>query len=144
MQSFSDLTRLVARASFSLRACYEHYQQKISTSNPSCLQTRSACFLAPLASDFQGNSFFQDNVSIRILDWILERTKLINRSSFYQVYQPCVLIAKKRYVGYMYESLNQKEPEFDAKGIETVRRDNCPALGKVCVCGVLGFSSVHK
>ncbi|KAJ3606662.1 hypothetical protein NHX12_026181 [Muraenolepis orangiensis] len=38
---------------------------------------------------------------------------------------------KKRYVGYMYESLEQKEPVFDAKGIETVRRDTCPAVAKV-------------
>lgn len=50
---------------------------------------------------------------------------------FSQVYLPCVLQTKKRYVGYMYESLDQKEPVFDAKGIETVRRDSCPAVSKV-------------
>ena len=44
---------------------------------------------------------------------------------------PCVLQAKKRYVGYMYETPEQKEPAFDAKGIETVRRDGCPAVAKV-------------
>ena len=48
-----------------------------------------------------------------------------------QVYLPCVLQTKKRYVGYMYESPDQKEPVFDAKGIETVRRDACPAVAKV-------------
>ncbi len=48
-----------------------------------------------------------------------------------QVYLPCVLESKKRYVGYSYESLEQEEPIFDAKGIETVRRDSCPAVGKV-------------
>ena len=31
----------------------------------------------------------------------------------------------------MYETLDQKEPVFDAKGIETVRRDTCPAVAKV-------------
>ena len=50
----------------------------------------------------------------------------------FQVYLPCVLQTKKRYVGYMYETLDQKEPVFDAKGIETVRRDSCPAVAKVC------------
>ncbi|XP_041831754.1 DNA polymerase zeta catalytic subunit isoform X2 [Melanotaenia boesemani] len=50
---------------------------------------------------------------------------------FEKVYLPCVLQTKKRYVGYMYESLDQKEPVFDAKGIETVRRDGCPAVAKV-------------
>ena len=47
------------------------------------------------------------------------------------MYLPCILQTKKRYVGMAYESLDQKEPEFDAKGIETVRRDGCPAVAKV-------------
>ncbi|GME84910.1 unnamed protein product [Ambrosiozyma monospora] len=46
---------------------------------------------------------------------------------FEKVYFPCVLITKKRYVGYAYEYEDQKEPKFDAKGIETVRRDGIPA-----------------
>ncbi|XP_069880851.1 DNA polymerase zeta catalytic subunit isoform X2 [Dipodomys merriami] len=50
---------------------------------------------------------------------------------FEKVYLPCVLQTKKRYVGYMYETLDQKEPVFDAKGIETVRRDSCPAVSKI-------------
>ncbi|KAF4446334.1 DNA polymerase zeta subunit [Fusarium austroafricanum] len=50
---------------------------------------------------------------------------------FEKVYHPCVLIAKKRYVGYKYESKTQAEPEFDAKGIETVRRDGTPAEQKI-------------
>ena len=40
-----------------------------------------------------------------------------------EVYHPCVLLAKKRYVGFKYENPDQTEPTFDAKGIETVRRD---------------------
>jgi DNA polymerase zeta len=50
---------------------------------------------------------------------------------FEKVYHPCVLLAKKRYVGFKYESPNQTEPEFDAKGIETVRRDGTPAEQKI-------------
>ncbi|XP_058470298.1 DNA polymerase zeta catalytic subunit [Solea solea] len=53
------------------------------------------------------------------------------RLKFEKVYLPCLLQTKKRYVGYMYESLDQKEPVFDAKGIETVRRDGCPAVSKI-------------
>ena len=34
-------------------------------------------------------------------------------------------------MGFMYESLDQCDPIFDAKGIETVRRDTCPAVAKV-------------
>ncbi|XP_072939379.1 DNA polymerase zeta catalytic subunit [Epargyreus clarus] len=44
-----------------------------------------------------------------------------------KVYQPCILQTKKRYVGYMYESPDQEKPVYEAKGIETVRRDGCPA-----------------
>ena len=45
----------------------------------------------------------------------------------------CVLQTKKRYAGFMYESADQKEPVFEAKGIETVRRDSIPAVSKVGV-----------
>ncbi|KAL9045742.1 MAG: hypothetical protein Q9214_001265, partial [Letrouitia sp. 1 TL-2023] len=50
---------------------------------------------------------------------------------FEKVYLPCVLLAKKRYVGFKYESKSQVEPDFDAKGIETVRRDGTPAEQKI-------------
>ena len=33
----------------------------------------------------------------------------------------------------MYETVDQENPIFDAKGIETVRRDSCPATAKVSV-----------
>ncbi|CAK7340718.1 unnamed protein product [Dovyalis caffra] len=48
-----------------------------------------------------------------------------------KVYHPCFLLTKKRYVGYSYESPDQIEPVFDAKGIETVRRDTCGAVAKI-------------
>lgn len=50
---------------------------------------------------------------------------------FEKVYLPCVLLAKKRYVGYKYEHVDQQVPDFDAKGIETVRRDGTPAEQKI-------------
>ncbi|OWF40745.1 DNA polymerase zeta catalytic subunit-like [Mizuhopecten yessoensis] len=50
---------------------------------------------------------------------------------FEKVYLPCILQTKKRYVGFSYETPDQKEPIFDAKGIETVRRDACPAVAKI-------------
>ncbi|KAL4711723.1 hypothetical protein ACJJTC_003490 [Scirpophaga incertulas] len=59
-----------------------------------------------------------------------------------KVYQPCILQTKKRYVGYMYESPDQECPVYEAKGIETVRRDGCPAgvkLLRSCLCEL--FSS---
>ncbi|XP_015432671.1 PREDICTED: DNA polymerase zeta catalytic subunit [Dufourea novaeangliae] len=50
---------------------------------------------------------------------------------FEKVLQPAILQTKKRYCGYMYESVDQKEPKYLAKGIETVRRDGCPAATKI-------------
>ncbi|GMY18871.1 DNA polymerase zeta catalytic subunit, partial [Fagus crenata] len=47
-----------------------------------------------------------------------------------KVYHSCFLLTKKRYVGYNYETLEQTAPVFDAKGIETVRRDACGAVAK--------------
>ncbi|CCF59642.1 hypothetical protein KAFR_0H02330 [Kazachstania africana CBS 2517] len=50
---------------------------------------------------------------------------------FEKVYHPCILVSKKRYVGYSYEKSTQQEPKFDSKGIETVRRDGHPAQQKI-------------
>lgn len=50
---------------------------------------------------------------------------------FEKVYHPSVLLAKKRYVGLSYEPSNQDKPKFDAKGIETVRRDGIPAQQQI-------------
>lgn len=50
---------------------------------------------------------------------------------FEKVYLPSLLLAKKRYVGLKYESPDDKVPEFNAKGIETVRRDGFPALQRM-------------
>lgn len=40
-------------------------------------------------------------------------------------------MAKKRYVGFKYETPDDADPVFDAKGIETVRRDGVPAQQKM-------------
>jgi len=40
-------------------------------------------------------------------------------------------MAKKRYVGFKFEGPDDEKPAFDAKGIETVRRDGVPAQQKM-------------
>eukprot|EP01135_Chromosphaera_perkinsii_P007361 Nk52_evm9s805 gene=Nk52_evmTU9s805 len=50
---------------------------------------------------------------------------------FEKVFHPCILMKKKRYVGYMYETEEQVEGVVDAKGIETIRRDTCPVVSKM-------------
>ena len=66
-----------------------------------------------------------------IADTITKMSPRPVKLKFEKVYHPCVLLAKKRYVGFKYEHRNQTVPDFDAKGIETVRRDGTPAEQKI-------------
>ena len=50
---------------------------------------------------------------------------------FEKVYFPSILVTKKRYSGYSFESIDQVTPHFEAKGIEVARRDQCPATVKI-------------
>ena len=49
---------------------------------------------------------------------------------FIQVYFPYLLINKKRYAG-LYFTKPDTYDKIDCKGIETVRRDNCPMVAKM-------------
>lgn len=73
--------------------------------------------------------------AFRIGEEIAEAVTQINphpvKLKLEKVYQPCMLQTKKRYVGYMYETPEQEQPVYEAKGIETVRRDGCPAVAKM-------------
>jgi len=44
-----------------------------------------------------------------------------------KVYWPSCMVTKKRYVGRAYDTVTSP-PRLDAKGIETIRRDTCPAV----------------
>ncbi len=70
-------------------------------------------------------------LSQRIVDEVTASNPKPVKLKLEKVYQPCILQTKKRYVGYSYETPEQEEPTYDAKGIETVRRDGCPATAKV-------------
>lgn len=48
---------------------------------------------------------------------------------FEKVYHPYLLINKKRYAG-LYFTRPEKHDKMDCKGIETVRRDNCPLVAR--------------
>jgi hypothetical protein len=57
-------------------------------------------------------------------------TLLLDRARGAGDVQPCLLVAKKRYVGFSYERPDQATPSYDAKGIETQRRDSCGFVTK--------------
>uniref|UniRef100_A0A8C8VJK1 DNA polymerase n=1 Tax=Pelusios castaneus TaxID=367368 RepID=A0A8C8VJK1_9SAUR len=50
---------------------------------------------------------------------------------FEKVYFPYLLISKKRYAGLYFSSSAQSHDKMDCKGIETVRRDNCPLVANL-------------
>lgn len=60
------------------------------------------------------SSFFEDPVKLE----------------FEKVYCPYLLMNKKRYAGLLWTNANHYD-KIDAKGIETVRRDNCPLVKEV-------------
>ncbi|XP_074872197.1 DNA polymerase delta catalytic subunit isoform X1 [Carettochelys insculpta] len=50
---------------------------------------------------------------------------------FEKVYFPYLLISKKRYAGLYFSSSPHAHDRMDCKGIETVRRDNCPLVANL-------------
>ncbi|KAI3662608.1 hypothetical protein MP638_000718 [Amoeboaphelidium occidentale] len=70
-------------------------------------------------------------IGIEIAEEITKQHPKPMKLKFEKVYFPSVMLSKKRYCGFKYESLEQEEPEFEGKGIETVRRDGCPAVAKI-------------
>jgi DNA polymerase zeta len=61
--------------------------------------------------------------SYKIVDEISNLFPKPLKLKFEKIYYPSILLAKKRYIGYMYETPGQSEPTLDAKGIEIIRRD---------------------
>ena len=66
-----------------------------------------------------------------------EAAKLVTKNfvrpinlEFEKVYFPYLLINKKRYAG-LYFTRPDKHDKMDCKGIETVRRDNCPLVARL-------------
>lgn len=61
-------------------------------------------------------------------------TKTINKNPmkivFEKVYDPYLLVSKKRYAGVFYTKV-EKYDKIECKGIESVRRDSCPLVARV-------------
>ncbi|CAR28601.1 hypothetical protein ZYGR_0S02350 [Zygosaccharomyces rouxii] len=71
------------------------------------------------------------NIGEEMATEVTKRNRSPISLKFEKVYHPSILLSKKRYVGFMYELPSQLQPIFDAKGIETVRRDGHPAQQKI-------------
>ncbi|XP_003465533.2 DNA polymerase delta catalytic subunit isoform X1 [Cavia porcellus] len=53
------------------------------------------------------------------------------RLEFEKVYFPYLLISKKRYAGLLFSSRPDSHDRMDCKGLEAVRRDNCPLVANL-------------
>lgn len=62
-------------------------------------------------------------LSYTLVDEITNMNVKPVKLKFEKIYVPSILLAKKRYLGYMFESEEQGEPTLDVKGIEIIRRD---------------------
>ena len=71
------------------------------------------------------------DLSYRLVDQISKFFPMPLKLKFEKVYYPCILLAKKRYIGYMYETPQQTEAVLDAKGVEIIRRDGCVVASKM-------------
>ena len=73
--------------------------------------------------------------AFRIGHEIAERITAMNpapvRLNFEKVYLPCMLVAKKRYASYRFDTKEQARATLDVKGLEMIRRDGHVALQRM-------------
>uniref|UniRef100_A0A3B3XNA2 DNA polymerase n=1 Tax=Poecilia mexicana TaxID=48701 RepID=A0A3B3XNA2_9TELE len=64
-------------------------------------------------------------------EWVSSHFTPPIKLEFEKVYYPYLLINKKRYAGLYFSSSPDTHDKMDCKGIETVRRDNCPLVANL-------------
>ncbi|XP_066564799.1 DNA polymerase delta catalytic subunit [Amia ocellicauda] len=64
-------------------------------------------------------------------EWVSSHFTPPIKLEFEKVYYPYLLINKKRYAGLYFSSNPDTHDKMDCKGIETVRRDNCPLVANL-------------
>lgn len=99
------------------------------------------CITDEAASDkerLQASMDFGEEAAARVSSHFLKPIKL----EFEKVYFPYLLMNKKRYAGLLWTN-TEKFDKLDAKGIETVRRDNCPLVARM-ISGVLNRILIHR
>jgi DNA polymerase zeta len=86
-------------------------------------------------------------LSYKIVDEITNMNAKPVKLKFEKIYLPSILLAKKRYLGYMFESPDQPEAVLDVKGIEIIRRDGCQISARTlerCCKILFEFKDVEK
>lgn len=67
------------------------------------------------------------DIGAEIADRVTRANPAPMKLLFEKVYHPCLLVAKKRYVGLKFDTPDDA-PVIDAKGLEVVRRDGCSLM----------------
>ncbi|KAK3552421.1 hypothetical protein QTP86_011655 [Hemibagrus guttatus] len=71
------------------------------------------------------------NIGKEAAEWVSSHFVPPIKLEFEKVYYPYLLINKKRYAGLYFSSSSTQHDKMDCKGIETVRRDNCPLVANL-------------
>ena len=124
--------------------CSEIADSIISLAKETLLNAIKIC-----EKDFKGKVIYGDTDSIFVLfegktvqeafnigHEIAKKVTEINpqpiKLQFEKVYCPLVMVSKKHYAGYKYESPDPSKKTLDSKGLELIRRDTCEAVTKIC------------
>ncbi|KAK5619383.1 DNA polymerase delta catalytic subunit [Crenichthys baileyi] len=71
------------------------------------------------------------DIGRKAAEWVSSHFTPPIKLEFEKVYYPYLLINKKRYAGLYFSSSPDTHDKMDCKGIETVRRDNCPLVANL-------------
>uniref|UniRef100_A0A8C2XJA7 DNA polymerase n=1 Tax=Cyclopterus lumpus TaxID=8103 RepID=A0A8C2XJA7_CYCLU len=71
------------------------------------------------------------DIGTKAAEWISSHFTPPIKLEFEKVYYPYLLINKKRYAGLYFSASADMHEKMDCKGIETVRRDNCPLVANL-------------
>ncbi|TNN83453.1 DNA polymerase delta catalytic subunit [Liparis tanakae] len=71
------------------------------------------------------------DIGTQAAEWISSHFTPPIKLEFEKVYYPYLLINKKRYAGLYFSASADTHEKMDCKGIETVRRDNCPLVANL-------------
>ncbi|XP_032394582.1 DNA polymerase delta catalytic subunit [Etheostoma spectabile] len=71
------------------------------------------------------------NIGTEAAEWVSSHFTPPIKLEFEKVYYPYLLINKKRYAGLYFSASSDTHDKMDCKGIETVRRDNCPLVANL-------------
>uniref|UniRef100_A0A8C9XIQ4 DNA polymerase n=1 Tax=Sander lucioperca TaxID=283035 RepID=A0A8C9XIQ4_SANLU len=71
------------------------------------------------------------DIGTEAAEWVSSHFTPPIKLEFEKVYYPYLLINKKRYAGLYFSGSADTHEKMDCKGIETVRRDNCPLVANL-------------